>query len=309
MRKEAIFSMRVFRIPCFSVVLTLLLWFAPATRIDAQQQAELGFSVGRAETAMQPRRDGAYALAAYPPFPESAGGVIREVIADKYKKRYEGWKTEFLSTETGRRQWEMYANHPRFILTITVSQDNSHGAGTGKYKWDDSGELIAATITLGSRIDEGYPDPIYYPVMNSLAPRESSYVISGSILAATKIAHEFGHVNRMASTDGSLYRLQSRLVPVYNTILLSNGRNTRDPRLIELAREMGGTPVELWEDREYWGEANAMLYLRDRITKESFQCSLFSRIRRSVELYAKSYAERFVQVAQSQSSPYRCSWQ
>jgi hypothetical protein len=61
---------------------------------------------------------------------------------------------------------------------------------------------------------------------------------------------------------------------------------------------MGGTPVEVWEDREYWGEANAMLYLRDRITKESEQRALFSRIMRTVELYSKNYAERFDQIAQ-----------
>ncbi len=237
----------------------------------------------------------------------TAGG-IREEIADKYKKRYQEWKDEFLSTETGRAQWEIYQHNPRLVLTITISHDNRNGAGT-KYKWDDSGQLLAATITLGSRLDEGYPNPIYYPVMNSLAPRESSYVVSGSLLAATKIAHEFGHVNRMAITDSAVYKLQNQLIPVYNTILLANGRNTHDPRLIELARRMGGTPVEIWEDREYWGEANAMLYLRDRITKESFQCSLFAKINRAVEMYAKSYVERFAQIAQSQSSPNRCTWQ
>ena len=47
---------------------------------------------------------------------------------------------------------------------------------------------------------------------------------------------------------------------------------------------MGGTPREIWEDREYWGEANAMIYLRDRFTEENLRCPLFSRIRRSVDL-------------------------
>jgi hypothetical protein len=118
--------------------------------------------------------------------------------------------------------------------------------------------------------------------MNSLAPRQFSPGIGGPVLAATKLAHEFGHVNRMVRTDGALYRLQSRLVPVYNSILQSNGHRVNDSRLVALAQEMGGTPMEIWADREYWGEANAMRYLRDRMAREAFQCSLFSRIKRAM---------------------------
>lgn len=243
-----------------------------------------------------------------PPSVKPASGSIKEVVPDKYLARYLDWKNEFLSTETGRRQWDFYDQSPRFTLTITVSRENAHGARTGKYKWNDSGGLIAATITLGCRIDEGYPNPIYYPVMNSLSPRQSSHAVSGNILAATKVAHEFGHVNRMSIVDAALCQLQTRLIPAYNKILLANGRNTRDPRLLELARQMGGTPVEIWEDHEYWGEANAMLYLCDRITKESLRCTLLSRIKRTIQLYAENYAERFVQIAQAQRSPTPCGW-
>ncbi len=56
--------------------------------------------------------------------------------------------------------------------------------------------------------------------------------------------------------------------------------------------------VEIWEDREYWGEANAMLFLRDRITKKSDQHALFARIIRTVEVYAGNYVARFDQIAQ-----------
>jgi len=168
--------------------------------------------------------------------------------------------------------------------------------------------LTAATITLGCRIDDGFPNPIYYPVMHSLSPGQTSHVVSGNVLAATKIAHEFGHVNRMVIADGALCQLQTRLIPTYNRILLGNGRNTRDPRLIELANQMGGTPVEIWEDHEYWGEANAMLYLCEKITKESLRCTVLSRIKRTIQLYAENYAERFVQIAQAQRSPTPCGW-
>lgn len=236
-------------------------------------------------------------------------GGIREEIPQKYLRRYQDWKNEFLATETGRAQWAIYAEHPQFTLTITISHDNRNGGSTSKYKWDDAGRLTSATISLGSRMDEGYPSPVYYPVMNSLAPRQFYAGVSGSVLAATKLAHEFGHVNRMARTDGALYRLQTRLVPVYNSIMQSNGHKTNDSRLLALAQQMGGTPMEIWADREYWGEANAMLYLRDRIARDSFQCSVFSRIKRYVELYAPNYEERFVEIAQSSSPAYHCTWQ
>ena len=223
---------------------------------------------------------------------------IKEVVPEKYRGKYQEWKGELLSTEVGRAQWERYGRDAGFSLTVVVSCSEGSGAGTSKYRWDDAGRLVAATITLGCRIDEGYPSAIYYPVMSALSSRESPFNGRGAVLAAAKLAHEFGHVERAVQTDGALYRLQNRLMADYNKILLGNGRNVADPRLVELARQMGGTPVEIWEDREYWGEANAMLYLRDRITKQSEQRALFAKIMRTVELYARNYSERFDQIAQ-----------
>lgn len=235
-------------------------------------------------------------------------GGIDEDIPGKYKARYQKWKKEFLSTETGRNEWALYEHNPHFNLSIVVSDDNAKGAATGEYKWNSAGQLVAARITLGSNIDEGFPNPIYFPVMNSLMLAESSNKINPDILAATKIAHEFGHVSRMAANmDSSRYRLQVELIPLYNKIFLSNGRNVNDPRLLELVRQIGGTPVRIWEDREYWGETNAMLYIRDRFD-EALRCSLFSRIKQSVDLYAKNYEERFLKIAQSVPSSGRCVW-
>ncbi|HSE30069.1 MAG TPA: hypothetical protein VLA93_00680 [Pyrinomonadaceae bacterium] len=236
-------------------------------------------------------------------------GGIKEDIPAKYLSRYQQWKQEFLSSEAGRNQWTSYQNNPNFTLTITVSRENAEGATTGRYRWNDAGQLIAATITLGIRIDEGYPTPIYFPVMNSLVPTPSFDRISGKTLAATKIAHEFGHVNRTGKVDGKIYQLQTQLIPQYNKIFFTNGRNQNDPRLVELAQEIGGTPVQIWEDREYWGEANAMMYLRDRITEEGPRCTLFNRIRHSVDLYAKDYELRFLEVARSTPTRRFCGWQ
>jgi hypothetical protein len=236
------------------------------------------------------------------------GGGIREVIDERYRSRYEDWKKEFLSTDIGRAQWEMYAHHPYLSLTITIGGKNSQGAGTGKYKWNDKGELVAATIVLGEKIDEGYPSSVYYPVMNALEPFESRQLIGGKVLAATKIAHEFGHVMKIASTPQDLYHLQVQLVPVYNKIFLSNGYDVNDPRLVEIAQKIGGNPVQIWEDREYWGEANAMLFLKDRVEKEKFHCRLFAKIKRAVEEYAKDYEERFAEIAKQQGAIYTCGW-
>ena len=238
---------------------------------------------------------------------DSAGGIKEEIPA-KYLDRYQAWKNEFLATETGREQWHRYATDPILKLTITLTRDNAEGATTGKYKWNESGQLIAATIVLGNRLDEGYPNPIYFPVMNSLVPTGTANDVTGNTLAATKMAHEFGHVKRTAQVDGALYQLQTQLIPQYNKIFLSNGRNPKDPRLIELAQKIGGTPVEIWEDREYWGETNAMVFLRDRFTEERQLCPIFSRIRSRVDLYAKGYERRFLEIAQSVTAKGTCGW-
>jgi YD repeat-containing protein len=240
--------------------------------------------------------------------PANDQGGIREEIPEKYLARYQQWKKEFLSTETGRQQWASYQNNPNFTLTVVVSRDNPEGGTTRSYKWNEAGKLVAATITLGCRLDEGIPNPVYFPVMNSLLPTETTRKIESETLAATKMAHEFGHVNRTAKGDPVLYQLQSQLMPQYNQIFLSNGRDANDPRLLELARKMGGTPVEIWEDREYWGETNAMIYLSDRFAQDGFRCLLFSRIKRSVDLYAPSYEERFLNIAQSTPSGRHCGW-
>jgi hypothetical protein len=52
-----------------------------------------------------------------------------------------------------------------------------------------------------------------------------------------------------------------------------------------------------------------MLYLRDRITQTDIRCSLFSRMRRSVDLYAKQYEKRFFDIVHASPSTKLCGWQ
>src|SRR5262249_5001313 len=143
------------------------------------------------------------------------------------------------------------------------------------FQWD-SGRLTGATITLGNRIDQASPDSLHYPVTNSVAKLRSSYMVSGDLLAATIIAHEFGHVAH--AFDSAVYQLQNRLFPIYESILLTNGHNASDPRLIEIERQMGADPSEISADRECQAEANALLYLSDRIIDKATWKALLKRV-------------------------------
>lgn len=195
----------------------------------------------------------------------SAGANLREEVPEKYRERYNKWKAIFLSVESGRSLWLKYAANRSFHLTIIVSKSLDRGARTEGYEWKE-GKLSAATILLGSQLDQGYPPFCYYPVLSSFAiimkPRDSS---DANIFAAAKIAHEFGHVNLAADSNATSFQLQNRLAKVYASQLLSNGHNIADPALMELARRMGGRPDEISEQREYWAEMWTLRYLRDKL--------------------------------------------
>ena len=220
-------------------------------------------------------------------------GGVREDVPRKYRERYERWKSELLSTEFGRRQWETYAANRSFVLTIKVDGGKGKGAGTDKYLWDREGNLVGATITLGPSIDEGFPSPVYYPVLNSLALGGTSYSVGGRVLAAAKLSHELGHVSQTAKASLEQIERQSRLIPVYTSIFLRNGHNTNDRKLVALAEQLGGTPIEIWEDREYWSEATAMSFVKERIKGEPYFCRVLERIRSNLEAYARTYIDRF----------------
>src|SRR6476469_9030260 len=154
---------------------------------------------------------------------------IKEIVPREYQARYDKWKEELFSTEFGRQQWESYAANSNFLLKIVVTADKRSGAGTGDFKWDENGRLVGATITLGKNIDKGFPDPVYYPVMNSLFDLSEPFETKGNILASAKIAHEFGHVDLTARANGNEFQLEDRLISAYYKIFLNNGYDIRDP--------------------------------------------------------------------------------
>ena len=82
-------------------------------RVDeANQELRFALSVDNSLRTVNPS-DGA-------PPTEFARSGIKEEISDKYKKRYEEWKSEYFSTEAGRNQWEIYEHKKRFLLTIRI---------------------------------------------------------------------------------------------------------------------------------------------------------------------------------------------
>ncbi len=235
--------------------------------------------------------------------PTPTDGGIREDIPAKYKDRFDRWKAELLSTDFGRQQWDKYAYNKEFVLTIAIRGDRERGAGTDKLLWNEGGDLVGATITLGADIEKGYPSPIYYPVLNSLSTDSTTYSINARILAATKISHEIGHVNQASVENTNKLQTQNRLMPVYTSIFLKNGLNIKDKKLTDLAMQMGGTPTEIWESREYWSEVNAMGYLKERISKEDYYCYVFNRIKLNLDTYAKDYEHRFDPVSALSGAP------
>lgn len=235
--------------------------------------------------------------------PTPTDGGIRAEVPPKYAARFESWKAELLATELGREQWNRYANDRGFVLRILVSKDRNKGADTSDYEWNDEGRLVGATITLSAALEDGSPSPIYYPVLNSVSAAVTLHTIRGPIVAATRLSHEFGHVNQTAESSMALMQLQNKLIPEYNSIFMGNGMNAADKKLRDLADQMKGTPVEIWESREYWSEVNAMLYLDQRINKENFYCTVFKKIRKNVETHAVAYKDRFAQHAEYNQSP------
>jgi hypothetical protein len=221
---------------------------------------------------------------------EQSGGVS-ESVPDKYLKRYLRWKAEYLSTEAGRRQWQRYAADEHFALKVTVSPQLGQGGLVSDYKWDEAGRLVGASITLGVGLDGGLPPSLYYPVTSALAAAEESDGLTGDILAAAKMAHEFGHVNRAADTGAALFERQNRLAADYARLFEESGYNARDPRLAEVTRMLGGTPFDVKREREHRAEANALVFLQERMSAEAGKGALFKQIRKSIEEYGEKHLQ------------------
>ena len=216
-------------------------------------------------------------------------GGIREEFPDKYRSRFDKWKMELISTDYGRELWDRFAEDRGFILRIKISREEGTGAWAGEYKRDHAGRLVAATVMLGDDLDSGYPAPVYYPVLNSLKRAE----VDGPVLAAAKIAHELGHVSQAADQNSKLVQLRERLSVLYNTRLIRVGFNEQDKFLIYLARQMGGTPEQISEEKEYVSEVYTYRYLESRIGASKKFCRVVRQVHRNLEAEGPKYGPYF----------------
>jgi hypothetical protein len=227
-------------------------------------------------------------------FEKTSRGGIRESVPSLYRQKYETWKKALLSTEYARKIWDKYAKREDFQLNIKVSESVRYGAGTGDFIWDENGKLIGATITLGKEINKGTPDPVYYPVMNSISEQTQSLTGISDLLAAAKFIHELAHVTFTDSAAAGLIQKQNRIMQAYYNIFLTNGFNTMDPRLIKLQNELGAQPIDIWEDREYWSEVAAMNFLNEKISDDGIYCSIVRKVRINLNTFAPKYRDRIL---------------
>jgi hypothetical protein len=166
-------------------------------------------------------------------------------------------------------------------LTIGKNAGVDQGVETTGYGWS-GGELIAATIILGKKLDSGYPAGENYPITGSLRDNPYGTAISGQTLAATKMAHEFGHVETAAATSQELFNFQNFYSPIYDSILRTTGQRTS-----ELSEMMGGTPDQIHTSRERSAEAlGAVPFLRDRFPGKPGE-RMPNRVRQAIENFEK----------------------
>jgi RHS repeat-associated protein len=122
-------------------------------------------------------------------FIDPNGDDIVENIDKKYRKHYEQWKSQLLSTKEGQRLWNKFADDKNFTVAISVSKGQDNGAVTTPVV--QNGGITGANIVLGNNIGDAHP------------PTDSGYLVTGTLQGAgvdSKViggdvfAHELGHV-------------------------------------------------------------------------------------------------------------------
>lgn len=115
------------------------------------------------ERAVDPQQINLYAYARDNPlkYIDPTGETINEPtgLSARDQKRYDDWKTKFLSTEAGRKQWDAYNNDTNFTLNITLIDRGNDGrnasAEVKDFKFDDKGSFVGATMELGNNLGSG----------------------------------------------------------------------------------------------------------------------------------------------------------
>jgi RHS repeat-associated protein len=114
----------------------------------------------------------------------------------KKNKEYQKWKTEYLSHDGAKAQWNALNDNKN--ITVHMGWDSkSTSSVTGGYKWDSSGNLTSVNVTLAAKTGN---------VSNSMSS-ESGYIHGSTITdpalrQAYVMAHEFAHVEYAQTPNG-----------------------------------------------------------------------------------------------------------
>ena len=121
--------------------------------------------------------------------------------------------------------------------------------------------------------------------LRAAVPEGSTLTPPRTVPAAAKLAHEFGHVSDTATKDASTYESQNRLILKYGEIFKANGFDPRDDRLIDIERQLGGTPTEIIQRREFVAESYVAAYLQEKFSRGGDMSSMPSPIKEAVESF------------------------
>jgi len=227
-------------------------------------------------------------------FVDPDGETINEPtgLNERDQQRYDDWKKKLLSTEEGRKLWDKYANDKNFTLNIGMtdrgSDNKNKGAETGNYQFDDKGNLTGATITLGNNLGGGIAGPASdYPVQSTLEGTDAHS------LAASKIAHEFGHVEYGRSLGHLFYEQQQVIDQIrarHEDLTRNNASPTarmNDPALQRLTqqfeKQFGATLETVRNQRELGAERSAIPVIRQVLGK-----SISSQTQKAMKVLERS---------------------
>ena len=146
-------------------------------------------------------------------------------LGEEDQKAYEKWKATYLATEEGRKTWDRYQNDEGFTLKLVVadrgSDSKNRSAKVDDFVFGENGSLTGATMTLGRNLGKGVPsDSESYPVSSALDTTDTAKV------GASKIAHEFGHLDDFRSLGSTFYE-QHKITSAINARVEELGRQRR----------------------------------------------------------------------------------
>ncbi|MBK9766948.1 MAG: RHS repeat-associated core domain-containing protein [Chloracidobacterium sp.] len=224
--------------------------------------------------ALDPQRINLYAYSRNNPlkYIDPDGEDIQEPtgLSEEDQKAYEKWKAAYPATEAGRKTWERYQNDKNFTLNIVVadrgSDSKNRSAMVGDFKFDSDGNFIGSTMTLGRNLGKDLPgNTESYPVLSALDTQDSAKI------GASKIAHEFGHLDDLKSLGTTFYEQQKILDAIKDRVTELGsqkryGELGTDPTLKNLndsfQKKFGVTTTQEGINRENRGEKQAIPTIR-----------------------------------------------